>query len=71
MDVRVYEVSEPSTYNRIVPESEIKLFAIPTSTKPVVPVGPATVKFSRAPTESNDNAVTVEFEVTENTFKFE
>ena len=48
--------------------SVIRLFATPTSTKPVVPDVPFTTKLSSLVAELKDNADTVEFEVTENTF---
>ena len=47
---------------------EIKLLAIPTSTKPNVPDGPATLKLSLLLVELKASAEIVEFEITENTF---
>lgn len=67
----MYWVATPSMETCRFVKSEIRLFAIPTSTKPVVPDGPVTVKLSWLLVESNKSADTVEFEVTENTFWFE
>lgn len=43
-------------------------FAMPTSTKPVVLLGPVTLKLSWLLVELKANSVTVELEITENTF---
>ena len=47
---------------------EIKLLAMPTSTKPNVPDGPVTMKLSLLLVELKASVETVEFEITENTF---